>query len=237
MAYLSRNDLDSLGGQVFTGYKSLPELKGKYLQRVEPETLAKDLCGLNIDYYHLSKSGIVLGLTSTSQVGTWVMDDDGNRLVYSLDGRTILIESDLRDNDEQRGRYHFTVAHEVAHQILDRMYPERDGRMAARVHYSMVTSRPEYPVTDWAEWQANALASSLLMPVELVYNALCRFDLSQGIKILNKVFCPDVYERFCQVAETLEVSKQALALRLKRLGLLGENYLDDPYRLVNVEVD
>ena len=75
------------------------------------------------------------------------------------------------------------------------------------------------------------------MPTELVMAALLRYDLAGGIKKLNKVFFPREYERFCQVSDTLEVSKQALALRLKRMGLLQENYLDDPYRLVNVEVD
>lgn len=237
MAYLSRNTIELLGERVFTDYKRIPSLRGQYIQKVEPGTLATDLCGLKIDYYHLSRSGAVLGLTCSSQVETWVMDEDGNQLVYPLDGRTILIESNLRDSEEQRGRYHFTVAHEVAHQILDRMYPERCGRMAARIHYSMETSRPAYPITDWTEWQANALASSLLMPTELVMAALLRYDLAGGIKKLNKVFFPREYERFCQVSDTLEVSKQALALRLKRMGLLQENYLDDPYRLVNVEVD
>lgn len=237
MAYLSRNELEVLGGQVFADYKRLPSLKGRYIQRVEPETLARELCGLDIAYYHLSRSGTLLGATSTFRTQARVMDDDGNPLVYPLDGRTILIESDLRNNEEQQGRYHFTLTHEVAHQILGRMFPEHIVGMAARIHYSKATSSPAYPVTDWTEWQANALASALLMPMELVYNALCRFDLSQGIKVLNKVFFSDVYERFCQVAETLGTSKQALALRLKRLGLLQEDYLDDPYRLVNVEVD
>lgn len=237
MAYLSRNDIEKLGERVFADYKQIPCYRGQRIQRVDPESLAKALCGLTVDHYHLSRSGAVLGLTSTSQVGTWVMDDDGNRLLYPLDGRTILIESDLREREDQRGRYHFTVAHEVSHQILDRLYPEHSGGMAARIHYSMAMTHPAYPVTDWAEWQANALASSILMPAELVMDALLRFDLTGGIRILNKVFFPREYERFCQVADTLEVSKQALALRLKHLGLLRENYLDDPYRLLNVEVD
>ena len=56
------------------------------------------------------------------------------------------------------------------------------------------------------------------------------------IKKLNKVFFPREYEKFCQVAETLGVSKQALSIRLTQLGMLGESYLDDPFRLVDVEV-
>ena len=237
MAYLTRTDIDMLGERIFADYKQLPCLKGQSLQRLEPEILAKNLCGLNVGYYHLSKSGSILGLTSAMPAEVLVMDDDGNRLVYPLDGRTILIESDLYKNEKQRGRYHFTMVHEVSHQILDRLYPECGRNVSARIHYSMAGSRPAYPVTDWAEWQANVLSSTLLMPVELVLSALNSFGLACGIRILNKVFSPDVYDRFCQAADSLEVSKQALALRLKRMGLLGADYLDDPYRLVNVEVD
>ena len=236
MSCLSRNDLDALGARIYSDYKHLPSLRSQQVQRVEPEILAQDLCRLNIDYCHLSQNRTVLGLTSTATVGVKVIDVEGNGLVYRLDGRTILIEKDLRDNEQQRGRYHFTLSHEVAHQILDRLYPELTRSVATRVHCSKQMDRQSYPITDWSEWQANALASSLLMPVELVFNALCRFDLSGGIKLLNRVFSPEIYERFCQAAALLGVSKQAFALRLKRLGMLNKDYLDDPYRLVDVEV-
>jgi Zn-dependent peptidase ImmA (M78 family) len=33
------------------------------------------------------------------------------------------------------------------------------------------------------------------------------------------------------------VSKQALAIRLKRLGLLKQDYLHNPYALVNIEME
>lgn len=235
MPYLSRTDLETLGERVFSDYKSTSEIQSSHIQRVDPEVLAQKLCGLKIEYCHLSRSGAVLGLTSTSVVGVRVMDAQKNPYVYHLDGQTILIEKNLKDNGEQRGRYHFTLAHETAHQILDRLYPEHGG-CAARVHYSKESSRPVYPIMDWNEWQANTLASSLLMPAEVVFNALCQFDLARGIKTLNKAFFPEVYVRFCQMAQFLGVSKQALALRLKRLGILREDYLDDPYRLVDVEV-
>lgn len=235
MPYLSRIDLETLGEQVFSDYKSTLGIQSSHIQKVDPEVLAQKLCKLKIEYYHLSRSRTILGLTSTSIVGVKVLDAQKNLCVYRLDGRTILIEKDLKDDSEQCGRYHFTLAHEVAHQILDRLYPEHIG-CAARVHCSKGNCKPSYPVIDWSEWQANALASSLLMPVEVVFNTLCQFDLANGIKTLNKIFFPEVYDRFCQMAQLLEVSKQALALRLKRLGILGEAYLDDPYRLVDVEV-
>lgn len=64
--------------------------------------------------------------------------------------------------------------------------------------------------------------------------ALHRFELDGGIEILNKIYRPKEYERFCKVAEFLGASKQAMAIRLKRLGLLKKEYLQNPHALVDV---
>ena len=73
------------------------------------------------------------------------------------------------------------------------------------------------------------------MPVEIVYGALKRFELESGIDILNKIFRQKDYDRFCKMAEYLGVSKQALSIRLKRMGLLKKEYLKNPYALVAIE--
>lgn len=39
------------------------------------------------------------------------------------------------------------------------------------------------------------------------------------------------------MSEILGSSQKALAIRMKQLGLIGEDYLDNPYRLIDVEVD
>ena len=59
--------------------------------------------------------------------------------------------------------------------------------------------------------------------------------LTWSIGILNKVYRPKEYGRFCEMAEFLGVSKQAMAIRLKRLGLLKKDYLQNPYALADVE--
>ena len=79
------------------------------------------------------------------------------------------------------------------------------------------------------------MASALLLPKEIVQRALLQFDLRNGIGILNRVYRPKEYEHFCRMAEFLGVSKQALAIRLKRLGLLKQEYLQNPYALINIE--
>lgn len=233
MVYLSRNDLERIATRVFNDYKNLPRFTDQQVDHVDPEILACELCGLYIDHFHLSKDGLTLGMTAFKEVGVEVYDDSGQPFFYYLDGRTLLIEKDLKDDPAQCGRYHFTTAHETAHQILAGLYPT-DEVIQNRIIYYRGRS-PQYPIQDWVEWQADNLAASLLLPIEVVLKALYRFDLEDGIEILNRIYRPKEYERFCKMAEFLRVSKQAMAIRLKRLGLLKKEYLQNPYALVDVE--
>ena len=53
--------------------------------------------------------------------------------------------------------------------------------------------------------------------------------------MLNRVFAPKEYRAFAIVAENMGVSKAALSIRMKQLGLLGRDDLKDPYALVRIE--
>ena len=233
MGYLSRNDLERIATCVFNDYKHLPRLAGQQVGHVDPEILACGLCGLHIDHFHLSKDGLTLGMTAFKEIGVEVYDDSGQPFFYYLDGRTLLIETDLKDDPTQYGRYHFTTAHKTAHQILADLHPT-DRVIQNRIIYYRGRT-PQYPIHDRGEWQADNLATALLLPIEVVHGALHRFNLEHGIDILNKVYRPKEYGQFCEMAEFLGVSKQAMAIRLKRLGLLKTDHLQNPYALVDVE--
>ena len=234
MDYLSRKDIEAIAVRVFNDYKQLSRYATVPIARVDPVILATELCGLHIDHFHLSKDGLTLGMTSFSEFGVKVYDDSGQPCLYYLDGTTVLIEKDLKDDPVSYGRYNFTVLHETAHQILSRLFPNSPRTVQNRIVCYRGRS-PQYPIQDWSEWQADNLASALLLPVEIVLSALYRFDLEHGIEILNKVFRPKEYERFCKMAEFLGASKRALAIRLKRLGLLKKEYLENPYALLDIE--
>lgn len=176
----------------------------------------------------------MVGITSDGKADILVYDEDGEPTIFLLDGVTILVERDLRDDPAQKGRYNFTLSHETSHQILSRLFPVPGRGTRNRVVYYRGQA-PQHPIQDWSEWQVDCLASALLLPADLVLAALQRFRLEASIPILNKVFYRGEYERFCEMAQFLGASKQALAIRLKRLGLLGKEYLRDPYALVCVE--
>lgn len=166
MSYLSRNDLEKIATRVFNDYKHLPQFADQPVEYVDPEILACGLCGLHIDHFHLSKDGSTLGMTAFKEVGVELYDDSGQPCFYFLDGKTLLIETDLKNDPALCGRYHFTVAHETAHQILAGLHPT-NGVIQNRVFYYQGRS-PQFPIRDWDEWQADNLASALLLPSEIV---------------------------------------------------------------------
>ena len=230
---LSRNNLEAIGARVINDYKHLPRFEGQTIPKIDPEILACELCGYSMDYAHLSRDGLTLGATSHREMAVPVFDDAGQPAWYWLDGKTFLIESSLKDNPSQTGRRNFTMMHETAHQILGRLFPDYHRASARRVvYYRGIPQRP--PIRDWEEWQADNLASVLLLPPEIVWSALHAFGLGDCIDVLNREFRPVEYEKFSAMAEFLGASKQALAIRLKGLGWLKKEYLRNPYEMLEV---
>lgn len=237
MKKLSRADLEAIAGRVIRAYMKLPEVAGHPVFRICPETLAEKLLGLKIDYQRLSTDGSILGLTSYDKIGIKLPGLDGYEEVYHLDGKTVLIERDLRENAEQEGRKNFTIMHELSHQILKMLFPKDYGAQPYEepVHFCRANAAQRTPIQDWEEWQSNALASALLLPRSLVEQAMKLNNVQDGIKMLNRVFAREEYQRFSDMAELLGCSKAALAIRMKRFGYIKKDYLDNPYRLLDVE--
>lgn len=233
MACLSRNDIETIAAQIISNYKSLYRFDDFPAERVDPYILAHDLLGLTIEYYHLSNDGSVLGLTSHSSMGVEVKDDDGELLIYYLDGKTLLIEKALHEDKTQLGRHNFTVMHETAHQVLGHLYALPNRKANCRVHYCTMAQRQRKTFKDWDEWQADTMASALLLPADFVRNALYQVGLGNGVAVLSRWGNPEEYEQFCEAAAFLGASKQALAIRMKQLGLLRY----EPCRAVSVFMD
>ena len=122
MKYLSRNDLETIGGRVIEAYKRLPAISGQALERVDIDFLCQELLGLRIDYARLSLNGEKIGLTSSCDIGVEVFPEDPSSTeeqYYMLDGKTILIESDLMKEGANIGRRNYTVSHESCHHIFN----------------------------------------------------------------------------------------------------------------------
>ncbi len=149
-------------------------------------------------------------------------------------------------NPNRRGRYHFTLAHEVGHWQLHRRHflanpAERrlfdDG--SPRPDVVCRSSERKKPV----EWQADAFAATLLMPRRMVFAAWQDFRggddravelrelraarsggdiLYRGrLAVTSEEIDDGLREEFCRpLAETFQVSPEAMSIRLKELGLI-----------------
>jgi len=233
---LTRNYIESIADRVLTAYRNLPEFKGTQLYRIDPEILLTKVLGLNIEYAHLSLDGTILGLTSFGEVEVEVFDEADMDTFLCLDGKTVVVEKELQLDTKMRGRRNFTMMHECGHQVFKMLFPTEygAGNKARAVHFYTANSEKKKPIQDWEEWQANTLASAILLPEDLIRQGMFLFGLGERIEYLNKIYRKEVYDRFAALADFLGSSKQALAIRMKRLGLLEHEQLDNPYSMIEV---
>lgn len=235
MLCLSRNNLEAIGKRVLRDYWRLPEAIEEP-NRVIPELLLTRLLGLKIDYRHLSGDGCTLGMTTFSYLGMELYDSAPGEL-YRFDGKTVLIEKDLLQA-ESEGRRNFTLIHEGSHHILNSLFPgEYAGGISERqvLKYRVSGARLNRQSQKyWEEWQTDALTSPILMPEDLLRRHLMDHGYPNGMFRLNRLFQHKEYKAFVDICTKMGVSKQALAYRMERLGLLKENHLRNPYAIADV---
>lgn len=220
--YLSRNDLEQLAQQVVEQYKKACVPQFHLCYNVDSTELA-NLLGYKVEYSYLSQDGSVLGQTASAPLWTTVIDTTQGETYYYLDGKTILIEKRLLSNPRTIGRKNFTIAHELAHQLLSQHFPSVYNNKDQ--HYCFNRKVVKKEVSNWYEWQADTLAAALLLPEEAIEEAMFLFGLGTKIKVLSKKYSEYKYDRFCEMAEFLGVSKTTLAYRMEYLGLLERNRL------------
>lgn len=223
MVCLSRTDIEKISNEIIAEYKAAYVPEKRLCYQVDAMELAQ-LLGLTVDFQSLSLDCSILGLTAPEEACITIFDDDGNEMMYCLDGSTILIEKKLL-HPKAIGRMHFTMAHEMAHQVLYRKYPDNYGPQHRLICDYRRSEKPKRQVSDWFEWQADVLAAAILLPKDAILETMYLFGLGERMKVLSKRFSPNKYEAFCAMAEVMEVSRTALAYRMEQLGLLERNLL------------
>jgi len=146
----------------------------------------------------------------------------------------------------RRGRYHFTLAHEVGHWRLHRQHYIKNP--AERLLFDDGSPKPDVVCRSSerkkpVEWQADTFAASVLMPRKLVYTAWAEFrdgdDRPVELRELHAARSGSplfyrgqpaateeerdnaVKEDFCRpLAERFEVSREAMRIRLEEFELI-----------------
>ena len=223
MLYLSRSDIERISDEIIAAYKTAYVPEQRLCYQVDTMKLVQ-LLGLTVDFQSLSPDCSILGMTAPIEACITIFDDNNEPMMYCLDGRTILVEKKLL-HPKAIGRMNFTLAHEMAHQVLYRKYPDRYGLQQRIICDYRRSEKPQRQVTDWFEWQADVLAAAMLLPKEAILETMYLFGLGEKMKVLSKRYSPNRYESFCEMAEAMQVSRTALAYRMEQLGLLERNLL------------
>jgi len=238
MPYLTKQQIEMIAARVLRAYWKLPAHGGAPIQRVLPELLAKELLGLTVLYRKIATAEHILGLTSPGSVDIEVIDESTGELQYQhIDGKTIIVDTSIMNNEALIGHFNFTLMHEICHQIYKMLFPKAyaDEIEQGKIHYCK--QRPRRGPVDWEEWRTDALAAAILMPPYLVVSYMHKYGLGDKMRMLNRIYARDEYERFSSIATDLGVSKTALTIRLRELNLLEHDYFSNPHDLVNIYVD
>ncbi len=175
------------------------------MERLDAVRLAERILGISVSMVAFSGMYAPLGFTSAAgNVGVPVLDEDGREYWYFLDGNTILVEKRRACYRGSGDSYRFTVAHEVAHLLLDR-------------HQTAMVSG------NVMERQADDFATALLLPEKLVRLALFRFGFEGRVSPSVPGLSGNLCDRFLSMADFLGVSAEKLALRLRNLRMMDDS--------------
>ena len=212
---LNRTNLEDMGNYVLHLYNKAVPAVGMMPHRVDPADVAEVVMGLKTSFLPLSSDGRILGLAPLRDMTLEAVGADGAVYEIRLTDRDIVIDISLQDKGKT-ARLSFTIAHEFAHHILAYYYPQYyvSGQGPLLYCYKPGMHRAQ----DWVEKQANGLAEVILMPAETIFQCIEMFHFRPEAG-------PQAVETLGDIASFLGVSRQALAIRMKRLDLIGEPFL------------
>lgn len=84
MKHLSRFDIEAIADKYVQAYMALPDVRNTQIYRIDPELLLEKVLGLNVEYQHLSYDGSILGMTSFTEMGVQVFEDDDTVVVAAI---------------------------------------------------------------------------------------------------------------------------------------------------------
>ena len=238
--HLTVSNIESIARDVIHSFSQGADLEPN---AVNIERLAEKHLGIRLDYAHLSNNGSILGMMIFQDCSVPLyLPNEKTIKIFEAKAGTAMIEHSLTE-DRNRGRIRFTIAHECAHWILHRptlkVVPKRPSLNLQQtsdqedlaIVCRKVTTKPKLPgertAMDWKEWQADNLASALLMPSAAVHTFMK--DYTRRLSEKTKFMFADYGEQYVQaqtssllrqLAALFQVSERTAEIRLNRLGFL-----------------
>lgn len=222
---LSKDEIDTLGEAFVRDFN--PEA----LKEPVPLDIDRFVCdylGLVQDFAYLSNDGRYLGMTVFNDTRRVVVfDPERNEADYmAARAGTVIIDNTLLEEGKEH-RYRFTMGHEGGHGIFHTerfSYDPNQLCFGDVAREPMIQCRADGPsilrqknVRQWTpedrmEWQANRMASALLMPRSMAYKLVHSLPKERGIDF-------DIMA-ILTVADAFDVSNEAAQYRLLDFGLI-----------------
>lgn len=230
---VSRDEIDTIAERLVADF--CPDAMRSPME-IDIDRFVVQYLGMKQDFQYLSHCGIYLGMmvfNDTDKIP--VYDPDARRAEYiSAKAGTVIIDNSLLGN-RQEGRYRFTMGHEGGHAVLHHTFfgydpnqlsllePDNTPMIQCRVSSRHIEKKPltQWADKDWMEWQANRMASAILMPRQMV------IDLVQTARQIHPQ-CDQYQYLTSRVQRVFNVSCSAAQYRLKDLGLIPKNAHIDP---------
>ena len=195
---------------------------------IDVDRFACSYLGLIQDFAWLSNDGRYLGMTVFNDTGRVIIyDPESNAADYMrAKAGTVIIDNGLLDGNKEH-RYRFTMGHECAHAIFHKehfaydpdqtsfLYEAPEPMIQCREDSTKNLSKKSFALwtpTERMEWQANRLASAILMPRSSVYKLIRSLPKDSGPEFDGMA----IYS----VSESFDVSPEAAQYRLLDLDLI-----------------
>ncbi len=221
---ISNRELDELGDGLVRHYLAHSGMQAT-ARCIDIEGLANFL-GLTVTYETFAEKDFdKIGFLSDGKTPLLVRRN-GRIVSFLFPLGTIVLDVSLHA-DKESGRCRFTIAHEIAHFMIDQHRP------AAQYHRTFDAEK-KYSVAEMNELfnivenQADRLAAAILMPRFTVDRALDDFYKGKRIPVYGQnIIAPKEDKAISRMAAQIGVSYSAMLIRLRQFGLLDYHPVDE----------
>lgn len=229
--------------------EQLDNVAETFLKKYYPEALIEPIpvparevakrMGLEVQEVHITKNCSVFGQVCFSDCEIQYYDEDASEYKPLAAKRgTILVDPNVFFM-RNVGSFNNTIIHECVHWDLHKKFFELEklfNKEAQSIRCQVQEGiRPEKNRTplDWMEWQANALAPRILMPLKQARQKIEEL-IEKNKRVLQTDNMADIMESVVfELSDFFEVSKQAAKIRMIDLGYTEAigvfTYVDDHY--------
>lgn len=217
--YMSRAEIEEISEGLIKVYAQ--KHSNKVIQSIDIEHFITEFLSLQIEYASFAEEdGGKMGFLADGETPL-LIHQNGKIVPFVFPKDTVVLDKFLLSEKEQ-GRRRFTMAHEAAHHILGKMYAVPSaGRFHTEYDSERSYSKEELAqMFASAEWQADTMGASLLMPKRIIDNALAKYNHSQPIKIYGDNTLTQRDKGIIRkMASYIGVSYTALFIRLRDMNL------------------